>query len=77
MKTKNKKHKSSWKKVIQFFLVYTLLFLTIFLFIDYYDFFRINPYLLTVLSIILGVVFTFVHIKSGQRGRVDDIADEL
>lgn len=49
----------------------------IFSFLDYYDYYAINPYFLTVLAVIVGGFSTYVHVKNGKRNRIDDIADKL
>ena len=72
-----KTHKVSIKKIITLSILYILLFVILFSFIDYYDFYIINPYILTVLSVILGIISTYIHIKNRQRSRIDDIADKL
>jgi undecaprenyl pyrophosphate phosphatase UppP len=74
MKTK---YKPSAKRIILLFIVYTLLFITLFFFLDYYDYYIINPYLLIVLSVILGVILTYIHIKNRKRSRIDDIVEKL
>lgn len=72
-----KKQKQSWKRIIIIFILFTFLFITIFSFLDYYDFYAINPYLLTVIAVIFGVISTYRHIKNGERSKIDDIADKL
>lgn len=76
--TKHKKeHKTSIKKVLLLLIVYIFLFIMIFSFLDYYDYYAINPYFLTVLAVIVGGFSTYVHVKNGKRNRIDDIADKL
>lgn len=73
----SKTQKTSIKKIIVLLILYILLFVVLFSFIDYYDFYVINPYFLTVLSVVLGSISTYIHIKNGQRSRIDDIVDKL
>jgi len=75
MKLKNKLF--LLKRIILLFIVYSFLFITIFMFLDYYDFYEINPLFLIRVSIIIGAVTTFVHIKSRTKSRIDDIIDKL
>jgi len=75
-KTK-KKHKTSIKRITLLFILYTVAYITLFSFLDYYDYYMINPYFLIILSVILGGISTYIHIKNGQRNRIDDIADKL
>ncbi len=73
-----KKHKKpTLLRIILLFFIYTLTFVTIFFMVDYYDFYMINTTFLAVLSIILGVIFTVLHLRSGRKGRVDDLVDKL
>jgi len=71
------KYKPSLKRIILLFVVYTLLFITLFFFLDYYDYYIINPYLLIILSAILGVILTYIHIKNRKKSRIDDIVNKL
>ncbi|HFS66826.1 MAG TPA: hypothetical protein ENK67_01285 [Flavobacteriia bacterium] len=78
MKKQHKKTKQfSIKRFIVLYLIYTFLFLTISFFLDMYDLFIYNPYLLTIGSFILGAVIAYYHIKNGEKTRVDDIIDKL
>ncbi len=72
-----KKNKISFKRAILLFLSYTLLFIVIFSFLDYYDYYVINPILLTIIAVILGAVLTVIHCRAKKRSRIDDIIDEL
>ncbi len=76
-KTKHNKQQASLKRIILTFLLYSLIFITIFSFLDYYDFYIINPILLTVLSVILSAISTYIHLKSKKRFRIDDIVGKL
>jgi len=72
-----KNQKKSLKRVVLLFLLYTFVFITIFSFLDYYDYYVINPYFLTLLAVILGGISTYVHLKNGKKNRIDDLADKL
>jgi hypothetical protein len=73
-----KKHKKpTFLRIILLLFIYTLTFITIFFFIDYYDFYMINITFLAMLSIILGIIFTVLHLRSGRKTKVDDIVDKL
>ena len=71
------KHKTPLKRIILLFIVYSFLFVTLFSFLDYYDYYVINPILLIVISIGIGIVLTLLHIKNGKRSQIDDLADKL
>ena len=58
-------------------MVYTFIFVTVLFFIDYYDFYIINPYFLILLSVVLGAVATYIHIRNGDNSSVDHIVDKL
>ena len=72
-----KNNKISFKRAILLFLSYTLLFIVIFSFLDYYDYYAINPILLTIIAVIIGVVLTVIHCKAKKRSRIDNLLDEL
>jgi len=75
---KNKKHlQVSLKKAILLFLLYTLTFITIFFFLDMYALFIYNPFFLSGLSVLLGAFATYLHLKNGDRTRIDDLIDKI
>lgn len=51
--------------------MYFLIFLSIFLWIDYYSYVIINPILLTLISIALGVIGTVIHIIQKKKTDID------
>lgn len=75
----NKHHKknSSIKRLVLLYIMYTFLFLTLFFFLDMYDLFVYNPYILGVASFIIGGVLAYFHVKNGQKTRIDDLVDKL
>ena len=79
-KTNKQKHKTSrfsLKKIIIIYLLYLLLFVTIFAFLDYYDYYVINIFWLSIASVFLAIIPTYIHFRNGKRTEIDDIADEL
>jgi len=72
---KSKGH--SIKRIVLLFLVYTFLFVTVFFFIDFYDFYIINPYFLILMSVILGAIAAYIHNRNAKRSKVDDLIDKL
>jgi len=78
MNRKNKKIKHlTLKKIVLFYLIYSFMFITLFYFLDMYDLFIYNPYILGVLSLLLGGFATYVHLKNREKSRIDDIVDKL
>ncbi len=75
-KTKKKKA-ISLKKIILLFILYSFTFLTVFAFIDFYAYYAINPYLLTILSVLLGAGSTYVHVKNGYHSYIDHFVEKL
>ena len=71
------KHKISLKRFILLFVGYTFIFMTVFSVLDYYEYYIINPMLLVLFSIVLGLISAFVHSRGGDRSRIDDIVDKL
>ncbi len=75
---KNKPKKSiSLKRITLLFILYSFVYLTVFAFIDFYAYYAINPYLLTVISVLLGAGSTFVHVKKGYHSQIDHIVEKL
>jgi undecaprenyl pyrophosphate phosphatase UppP len=74
---KNTSKSSSLKRIFLLYVVYTFLFITLFSFLDYYDYYIINPYLLIVISVILGILLTYFHIKSKKKTKIDEIIKKL
>ncbi len=58
-------------RVVKLFSMYFLIFLSIFLWIDYYSYVIINPILLTLISIVLGVIGTVIHIIRKKKTDID------
>ena len=67
----------SLKRAVLLFLLYTLTFITVFFFLDMYALFIYNPFFLSALSVVLGGLVTYVHLKNGDRTRFDDMIDKL
>jgi len=63
------------KKTIYYYIFYLFVWIVIFAFIDWYLFvysgFAINPYILFFLSILLGGISTYQHLKSNTYNFVD------
>ena len=53
----------SLKKITLLFIIYSFIYLTAFAVLDYYALYAINPYFLTILSVLLGAVSTYAHVK--------------
>jgi len=80
MKKQNKhiaKKSISLKRITLLFILYSFIYLTVFAFIDFYAYYAINPYLITVLSILLGAGSTFYHVKKRYHGYIDHIVEKL
>jgi hypothetical protein len=73
---KNKKE-NIIRKVIILFLLYSFIYITILLFIDYYAYDMFNPYLLTIISILLGAISTYIHLKKGKRTQIDIFEEKI
>lgn len=67
----------SLKKAILLFLLYTLTFITIFFFLDMYALFLYNPFFLSAISVLLGAVSTYFHLKNMAKTRIDDLIDKV
>ena len=67
----------SLKKITVLFILYSFIYLTVFAFIDFYAYYVINPYLLTVLSVLLGAGSTYVHVKNGYHTYIDHLVEKF
>ncbi len=75
---KTKKKKSiSLKKITLLFILYSFTYLTVFAFIDFYAYYAINPYLLTILSVLLGAGSTYIHVKKRYHTYIDHLVERL
>jgi len=72
-----KKKSISLKKITLLFILYSFIYLTVFAFIDYYAYYAINPYLLTILSVLLGAGSTYVHVKKRYHTYIDHLVKKL
>ena len=66
----------STKHVVGLFVFYVLLAFCVLTFTFYYVFNRGELRLVTVLTFGFAIVATFVHVKAGKRGRLDDLIDK-
>ena len=62
--------------VLGLFVFYTALAFGVFAFTFFYIFTGIELRLVIVLTLVIGVVATFVHVKAGRRTRVDSLVDK-
>jgi hypothetical protein len=62
--------------VLGLFVFYTALAFGVFAFTFFYIFTGIEFRLVIVLTLVIGVVATFVHVKAGRRTRVDSLVDK-
>ncbi len=67
----------SLKRITLLFIMYTFIYLTVFAFIDFYAFYAINPYLLTILSVLLGAGSTYYHVTKYYNPVVEHIVKKL
>jgi fatty acid desaturase len=59
------------------FLVYAVVTFLILALINYMVFPLMYIFSLVGLSLVLAVIFTFLHWRSGERSNVDDMADRM
>ena len=58
------------------FVFYAALAFGVFAFTFFYIFTGIEFYMVIILTIVIGVVATIVHVKAGRRTRVDSLVDK-
>jgi len=67
----------SLKKIIFLFIIYSFIYLTAFALIDYYAYYAINPYLLTILSVLLGAGSTYAHVKYHYNPYIEYLVNKI
>ena len=65
-----------YQETLGLFVFYTALAFGVFAFTFFYIFTGIEFSLVIVLTLVIGVVATFVHVKAGRRTRVDSLVDK-
>ena len=76
-KDSNKKNKGKLKKILISFLLYSLVYITIFSFLDYYSYYIVDFEFLIIIPLGLGVITTYFHNKFGGRSRIDDLRNKF
>jgi len=69
--------KNRLKHKIALFTVYFVLFIALTAMIDYYAYDMINPWIFIVLSFAGAAWATMVHLKSREKGKVDELAKDI
>jgi len=78
MKLKNKKNKTiKLRHKIALFLVYFVLLGTLTSLIDYYAYDLINPWIFIILSFFGALWATWVHSKSKEKTKADELAEDI
>lgn len=82
LKKKNselKKHglRRSLGSIAKIFMVYFIIFVVVFAWIDYYTFEFFNPVPFVLFSLLVAAIATFVHMNVGKKSEVDDLAKKL
>jgi|GEM_PF-2351104 len=59
------------------FAIYFVILVAIFAWIDYYadEIFNLAPFILV--SLLTAIIATIIHIRSGKKSEVDDLAEKL
>ncbi len=65
------------KHKIALFIVYLIIFAVSIAMIDYYAYLTLNGYILTLISIVLALIATFLHIQYYKKYKIKTKADEL
>ncbi|GBD89544.1 hypothetical protein BMS3Abin04_00250 [bacterium BMS3Abin04] len=73
---KNKKHIHPFR-VIKVFIIYFLILVSIFLWIDYYSYEMFNPIVFISASFFVALISTIIHLFFGRKSEVDDLAKKL
>lgn len=73
---KNKNHLHLFR-YIKIFLIYFIIFTSIFLWIDYYSYEMFNPLIFILFSFLAALIAVMIHFFSGKRSEVDDLAKKL
>lgn len=77
METKiNKKHIHPFR-FVKIFLIYFLILVSIFLWIDYYSYEMFNPLVFISFSFLAALIATIIHLFIGKKSGVDELAKKL
>ena len=77
MSKHKKRHKFPWIKFYKLSFVYFVVFVMVFSIIDYYAMMAFNFLWFILLSVILGLIFGYIHIKKRWHDNIDEVAKEL
>jgi len=75
-KTKHNKN-GKLKRILISTILYSLVFVTIFSFLDYYSYYIINLETILIMSLILGIGSSYLNHRFGKGSRIDDIGNKL
>ncbi len=65
------------KKFVKLFLTYFVLFVVLFSIVDYYAYMEFNFIYFIIISALIAAPVTWVHIKNGKKGHMNDVSDEI
>ncbi len=74
---RKKNHKFNLRRYLKVSFVYFVVFIMISLLIDYYAMMVFNFLWFLAASAVAALFVGFIHVKSGKRDHVDEVAEEL
>ncbi len=77
--SESKKHgdRRSLGSISKIFMVYFIIFVVVFAWIDYYTFEFFNPIPFVAFSLLVAAIATFIHLRVGKKSEVDELAEKL
>jgi len=75
----HKKHKKKFtlKRFLKLFLTYFTLFIALSGMIDYYAYMEFNFLYFVLISAVVALIVTYIHIKRGKRDHIDEVSNEI
>jgi hypothetical protein len=77
MHKQKKSRRSNWGHYFKVSFVYFIVFVMVSLLIDYYAMMAFNFLWFAAGSAVAALIVGYVHVKSGKKDHVDEVAEEL
>ena len=75
--SKKRRNQHTTGRIVKIFLIYFIVFVLVFAWIDYYTFEFFNPVPFVLFSLVVAAVAAFIHVRVGKKSEVDDLAEKL
>ncbi len=76
-KHKKRSKKFPYKRFGRLFLTYFVLFIALLGMVDYYAYMEFNFLYFIIISALIALPITYIHVKRSKRDHVDEVANEI